>query len=331
MKRLIWLVLVVACCAATSVWAGGAWRQVDPYWQDAYILSFRSGDLLTQEADERWGQKDGRLSCGGVISTFPTWLASHADAIQEARRHRRKVLLSLHMHSGYGTGLVSYTPDIQTAEVVNYPWLLRVLSENGLSSDRVTVAIDTCNAQAVAAMQIRPDLIPGGVGSFSAFKKWRSQAKARQSLPLDQAWQLFARDRVASHLYKPALGRRSQVTAVPYQPLSRDELKDFRARLYGQKGVILATPAFFNLLRLGPEPKGTLTANLLKDPLSPAVVDSLLTENKAEFKQFREFAFLDSAGLNETRSDDDRRADQERREVRQSRRRDRDDVGRDRD
>ena len=70
----------------------------------------------------------------------------------------------------------------------------------------------------------------------------------------------------------------------------------------------------------------------LKDPLSPVVVDSLLSENKAEFKQFREFAFLDSGGPNETRTIDDARGtDEERRDVRQSRRRDRDDVERERD
>lgn len=298
MKRLVWLIVVLCLCASAAV-AGGGWRQVHPYWDNAYILSFRSPDLFTNDPDEQWGAEDGRLVGGGILSELQPWLQSHEDGIREANRRKRRILLALHTHSGYGTGLVTYSPDLQRAQVANYPWLIRVLQDNGLDNDRVTVSVDTCNAQAVAALQIRPDLVPGGVQSFAPFKKWRARAKARQALPLETAWELFARDRVSEHLGKPARGKREHVAAVPFVPLSPRERRGFRAHLYGQKGVIYATPAFFNLLRLGPNPRGTLTANLLTDTLSPVVVDSLLSQNKAEFRRFREFAFLDAASMGE--------------------------------
>lgn len=296
MKRFVWPILVVCLCASAAV--GGSWRQVHPYWEKAYVLSFRSPDLLTNDPDERWGA-DGRLTSGGILTDLEPWLRSHGGAIEEARRRKRRVLLSLHTHSGYGTGLVTYSTNLQRAQVANYPWLLRVLSNTGLNTERVTVVVDTCNAQATAAMQIRPDLVPAGVESFAPFKRWRARAKARRALPLETAWALFARDRVAEHLGRPARGKRANVAAVPFAPLDREERRAFRGRLYGQKGVIYATPGFFNLLRLGPDVRGTLTANLLTDRLSPVVIDSLLSQNKAEFRRFREFAFLDAAGMGE--------------------------------
>ena len=85
--------------------------------------------------------------------------------------------------------------------------------------------------------------------------------------------------------------------ATPYQPLSPAERQRLRASLYGQRGVILATPALFNVLRLGPNPRGTLTANLLQDDLDPRVVDALLQRNRLEFKRFREYGFLAAAGV----------------------------------
>lgn len=297
MKRAACLVLVLCLCLATAVLAGGRWRQVHPFWQDAYVLSFRSPDLLSNEADEQWGGSDGRLVSGGILSEFPVWLEDHRPAIRAALRHGRPVLLSLHTHSGYGTGLVTYSTNLQRAQVANYPWLIRTLLEHDLGEEGVTVAVDTCNAQATAAMQLRPDLVPQGVAAWSDFKRWRARAKERQRLPLATAYDLYSRDRVASHLGKPARGKRQHVAGMPYHPLTRSERAQFRARLYGQKGVILATPALFNLLRLGPEPRGTLTANLLTGRLSAVVVDSLLAQNKAEFKKFREFSFLAQAGI----------------------------------
>lgn len=299
MKKAVWLILVLCVCAASAALAGRGWRQVHPYWHDAYVLSFRSPDLLSNEADEQWGAGDGRLVSGGILTEFPVWLEDHRPAIRAALRHRRPVLLSLHTHSGYGTGLVTYSPDLQRAQAVNYPWLIRTLLEHDLGEEGVTVAVDTCNAQATAAMQIRPDLVPAGVAAWSDFKKWRSRAKARRSLPVATAYDLYSRDRVASHLGKPAKGKRQNVASVPLVPLTRSERREFRAKLYGQKGVILATPTLFNLLRLGPEPRGTLTANLLTARLSPVVVDSLLAQNKAEFRKFREYAFLNQAGIQE--------------------------------
>src|SRR5438874_2512145 len=88
---------------------GHAAGQVHPYWRDAYIFSFRSPDLLTDDPDERWGRADARLVSGGILSDLPRWLRCHAPLVREARRQGRPVLLSLHLHSGWGTGLVTYT------------------------------------------------------------------------------------------------------------------------------------------------------------------------------------------------------------------------------
>jgi hypothetical protein len=294
--RLACLLLTLCACAAWGAPRGG-WKQVHPHWQDAFIISFRSPDLLTNDPDERWGYRDGRLMNGQILGQFPIWLRDQSENIRQARRDDRPIILSLHVHSGYGTGLVTYSSDLQTAEVVNYPWLIRELEAVDLHRSDVTVVVDTCNAQATAAHQLRPDLIPAGPEAWAPMKRWRAAHPARRSLPLDEAYELFSRDRVAGHLGRPALGRRQNVVSVPYEPLSRDERRQFRAAMYGQKGVIFATPALFNLLRLGPNPRGTLTANLLKDRLSGAVIDSLLSQNKAEFFRFKEFAFLSAAGV----------------------------------
>src|SRR5262249_4716166 len=90
---------------------------VDPYWGRAYVLSFRSVDLLTDEADEQWGRRDARLVSGGILSDFPRWLRCQVGCIDLARAAHRPFLLSLHVHSGYGTGLVTYSDDLQRAEV----------------------------------------------------------------------------------------------------------------------------------------------------------------------------------------------------------------------
>jgi hypothetical protein len=66
--------------------------------------------------------------------------------------------------------------------------------------------------------------------------------------------------------------------------------------MYGPKGVIIATPAFFNVLRLGPEPRGTQTADLLTDRLELRVLDGGLAQNRAEFARFQEYGFLAAAG-----------------------------------
>src|SRR5688500_15910399 len=260
MKKLVGLlVLVVACASAT--FAGGKWKQVHPNWHDAYVLSFRSPDLLSNEADERWGSRDGRLVAGGILTEFPVWLEDHRPAIRAALRHGRPVILSLHTHSGYGTGLVTYAADLQSGQVVNYPWLMRTLMAHELGEEGVTVVVDTCNAQAVAAMQIRPDLVPKGVEAWPAFNRWRRKHQARMRMPLASAYDLYSRDHVASHLGKAARYKRTRVTSVPLKALTYAERSAFRARMYGQKGVILATPALFNVLRLGPNPRGTLTAD----------------------------------------------------------------------
>jgi hypothetical protein len=289
----------------TPVLAAGSAAQVHPYWQRAYVLSFRSPDLLTNEADEQWGSDDGRLVSGGILTDFPAWLGEQKEALRQARAEGRPILLSIHVHSGYGTGLVTYSADLKRAEVANYPWLLRQLSAAGLGSADVTVAVDTCNAQATAAHQIRPALIPGGVNAWKPFIAWRAASRVRKTLPLAEAYRVFERDYVATHLEGPAKGRRMNVTAASFLPLTAAsflpltaaERGTFAARMYGSRGVILATPTFFNLLRLGPEPRGTLTANLLTDRLGSQLEEGLLDRNKADFAKFRDFRFLASAGL----------------------------------
>ena len=303
--RGLWLVALVGVCAQAigaparpvKPAPSGKWRQVHPQWQRAYIFSFRSPDLLSSEADEHWGKSDNRLVSGMILSDFPVWLGEHREAIEAARADGRPILLSIHVHSGYGTGLVTYNRNLTKAEVATYPWLVRQLMEHGLAESDVTVAVDTCNAQATAAHQLRPDLIPAGVAAWSQFARWRNAHPARKSLSTEEAYRLFSADRVRQHLAKRARGDRRNVDVAALQPLSPSERREFRARLYGPRGVILATPAFFNLLRLGYNTSGTLTANLLTAPLSGQVVDSLLPRNKAEFKRFTEFAFLNTAGL----------------------------------
>ncbi|MFN3649422.1 MAG: hypothetical protein ACK47B_07545 [Armatimonadota bacterium] len=273
--------------------AFGRWRQVHERWQNAYVLSFRSPDLLSNERDEKWGRKDARLVSGRILSDFPVWLDDHAEVIRWVREEGRPVLLSLHVHSGFGTGLVTYSDNLTRGEVASYPWLVRTLLERGLSDADVTVAVDTCNAQATAAHQLRPDLIPRGVEAWPPFARWRKADAARSKMPVAEAYPLFARDRVAQELRSGSRSR-NNVRALPYAPLTPEERRRFRARLYGPKGVILATPALFNLLRLGPNPRGTLTADLLNDRLDPRLVDGLLSRNNAEFRLFRELEFLSS-------------------------------------
>lgn len=273
-----------------------AWRAVHPAYRRAYVLSYRSPDLLSNDPDEQWGRDDSRLEAGGILSDFPLWLARHAGAIRAARAQGRPVLLSLHFHSGYGVGIVSYSTDLSRAEAANYPWLIRTLTSAGLHTADVTIAVDTCNSQATAAHQLRPDLIPRGVEAFPPFAAWRRGAPGRAASPQISAWPQFVQDRVRAHLAPAHRGRREHVRTVPLVPLSPAERGSFQAHLYGQKGVILATPCLFNLLRLGPEPAGTLTANLLRGRIDTSWIAGLLQQNNREFVRFREFAFLEAAG-----------------------------------
>src|SRR5262249_10837211 len=132
----------------------------------AYILSFRSPDLLANAPDDRWGRRDGRLYAGRIATDFPVWLRWEAADAHAARAEGRPVVLALNVHSGFGTGLVTYAPDLGRAEAVNYPWLLRQVDEAGLNEPDVTITVDTCNAQATAAHQIRSDLVRAGVSAF---------------------------------------------------------------------------------------------------------------------------------------------------------------------
>jgi hypothetical protein len=277
--------------------SGKRWRQVHPYFENAYVLSFRSPDLLTNDPDERWGRADARLVSGGILTDFPRWLEDHSRAIRAARERDRPIILSLHVHSGYGTGLVTYSTDLQYAEVANYPWLIRELIATGLGEADVSVTVDTCNAQAVAAHQLRRDLVPGGVEGWSAFRQWRARHPQRRKLSLYEAYLLFSQDRVAAHLARPGKGKRDNVAAVGLRPLERWERNAFRGRLYGNRGVIYATPALFNLLRLGPDPRNTLTEDLLTGRLERRVLDGLLSRNTAEFRRFTEFAYLQEAAV----------------------------------
>lgn len=295
-----WVLLVSGTLAWAAPRDSEGWTQVHPYWRNAYVLSFRSPDLLSNEPDERWGQQDGRLVSGGILSDFPDWLEEHADAFDQARREGRRILLSIHAHSGYGAGIITYSRDLQRAEAVTYPWLIRQLDAAGLNEPDVAVAVDTCNAQATAYFQIRPDLQPAGVAAWHDFKRWRTSHPERQRMPLKEAYRLFTQDHVSAHLRAPGRGRRSNVRALPWEPLDRNERREIRLRLYGPHGVILATPAFFNLLRLGPDPRGTLTDNLLTARLSGRHVDGLLARNRGEFRRFTQFGFLAAAGLDRT-------------------------------
>lgn len=301
MRRLRWklgalLVLLLGAAMSGASGSEERWRQVHPFWRNAYVFSFRSPDLLSDQPDEQWGLEDGRLVSGGILSDFPQWLGEHAGEVEAARRDGRPILLSIHTHSGYGAGLVTYSQDLQRAEAANYPWLIRQLTQAGLNQPDVTVAVDTCNAQGTAFYQIRPDLQPAMIQALPDFARWRGANAARKKLTLATAYRVFAQDHVAAHLGGKGRGRRGNVTAVPWEPLRADELRGIQAQLYGPKGVILATPTFFNLLRLGPEPRGTLTANLMRSRLSGTQIDGLLAQNKAEFRRFREFAFFRYAG-----------------------------------
>jgi hypothetical protein len=134
------------------------------------------------------------------------------------------------------------------------------------------------------------------VAAFGDFVRWRKASSFRKKLTLATAYRVFVQDHVAAHLGGKGRGRRGNVTALRWEPLRGEELRGVEAHLYGPKGVILATPTFFNLLRLGPAPRGTLTANLLTARLRGEQIDGLLAQNKAEFRRFREFAFLSTAG-----------------------------------
>lgn len=298
--RLICPLLALACAIALGGSRGvdaqePRWGQVHPHWWSAYVASFRSPDLLTEDPDEQWGREDGRLVAGGILSDFPAWLSDLAPDFEEARRDGRPILLSLHLHSGFGTGLVSYSENLRTAEVTNYPWLIRALLAADLADTDVTVTVDTCNAQSTAAHQVRPDLVPRGVAGWAPFERWRRHP-ARKALSQAEAYRLFSRDRVSAELYPAAARRRTNVQAAAYLPLTRSERRRFRAAIYGPRGVIFATPALANVLRLGPEPRKTLTAELLRDRLETRLVDDWLSLNRREFQSFREFAFFTVAG-----------------------------------
>src|SRR5579862_8077822 len=128
--------------------------RVNAHWRRAFVLSFRSPDLLSDEPDERWGAADDRLRAGGILADFPLWLKEQQPVIAAARAEGRPILLSLATHGGYGLGLVTYTLDLKRAQVANYPWLVRQLLGAGLGEADVTVAVDTCNAQAASAYQL---------------------------------------------------------------------------------------------------------------------------------------------------------------------------------
>jgi hypothetical protein len=266
--------------------------------RSAYILSFRSPDLLANRADDRWGRGDGRLYAGRIVSDLPTWLRWKVREIQAAREIGRPILLSLHVHSGFGTGLVSYTQDLRHAEAVNYPWLVRLLESCGLNQPDVMVTIDTCNAQATAAHQLRPDLVPGGVSAFGPFAAWRSRHPARRQMDVGSAYRLFSVDRVRRQLTASVRGNRENVNAVAYEPLTEDEKASLKLSLFGQKGVIISTPALFNLLRLGPAGlQATNTADLLHGRLELRILgDDTLAGNVREFRRFSDFSFLAQAG-----------------------------------
>ena len=53
--------------------------------RNAFILSFRSPDLVTNEPDERWGRRDDRLRPGMILTDLPPWLAWKLRDVQQAR------------------------------------------------------------------------------------------------------------------------------------------------------------------------------------------------------------------------------------------------------
>lgn len=276
--------------------AGTSSAQVHRRWHRVFLLSFRSLDLLSNDPDEQWGIADGRLTSGQILTDFPLWLQEHQTALQAAREEGRPILLSLATHGGYGTGLVTYSGDLTKAQVANYPWLIRRLIEAGLTDEKVTVAVDTCNAQATSAHQLRPDLIPGAINAWGPFAQWMRADPQRGKISTSEAYALFAQDRVRAHLAKTARGSRRNVVASEFVPLTAEERGKFKGRIYGPKGVIFGTPALFNLLRLGLDTRGTYTANLLSAPLETRVMDGGRAVNEAEFRRFKDFAFLDTTG-----------------------------------
>lgn len=292
--------LIAAGCLVWQAGAEGAGgTNVVPSLRSAFILSFRSPDLTTNRPDERWGRQDGRLFPGRIISDFPKWLRWKQRDLWIARAAGRPIIVSLHVHSGFGTGLVTYTSDLKKAEAVNYPWLLRQLDAAGLNAPDVTVTVDTCNAQATAAHQLRRDLVPGGVAQFASFASWRRADAARQKMAVGAAYRLYSLDRVRLQLAPAARKNRANVQAVAYEPLTASEWAEIQCDLYGQKGVEVSTPALFNLLRLGPDRlKGTNTAHLLRDRLELRILgDNTLGGNNRELRLFQDTRFLAGSGI----------------------------------
>ena len=88
---------------------------------------------------------------GMILTDLVPWLAWKMRDVEAPARRAGPSCSALDVHSGFGTGLVTYTADLQRRRQTNYPWLVRQMLKIGLNSPDVTVTIDTCNAQATAA------------------------------------------------------------------------------------------------------------------------------------------------------------------------------------
>src|SRR5687767_3144827 len=108
--RLALMAGAVALVATAPVFARQASTTSGPHprWNEVFLVSFRSLDLLSNDPDEQWGVADGRLTSGQILTEFPLWLQEHLPAIHAARAEGRPILISLVAHGGYGTGLVTY-------------------------------------------------------------------------------------------------------------------------------------------------------------------------------------------------------------------------------
>src|SRR4051794_20808457 len=95
---------VAAPRGAAAPCAPGTLSAVVAAYRSAYLLSFRSPDLLANRADDRWGRSDNRLYAGRIATDLPVWLRWKGKEIEAAREAGRPILLSLHVHSGFGTG-----------------------------------------------------------------------------------------------------------------------------------------------------------------------------------------------------------------------------------
>ena len=75
------IALATAACLAGPLAVRASSLSVASPFREAYILSFRSPDLVRPVPEDRWGQKDERFYWGRIATDFPVACASSSIAI----------------------------------------------------------------------------------------------------------------------------------------------------------------------------------------------------------------------------------------------------------